>query len=98
MKRILLIFLLLFFQKPTIAQCYESLKFGGAHTLGIRLDGTLWGWGFADFGQLSTATLNEPNPVQITTISNVQNFYLGIQNTFIIKNDGTLWGIGSKTS
>ena len=95
MKRILLIFLLLFFPKPTIAQCYESLKFGGAHTLGIRLDGTLWGWGFADFGQLSTATLNEPNPVQITTISNVQNFYLGVQNTFVIKTDGTLWGIGS---
>jgi alpha-tubulin suppressor-like RCC1 family protein len=95
MKRTLLIFLLVFLPKPTIAQCYESLKFGGAHTIGIKQDGTLWGWGFADFGQLSTANLTEPNPVQITTISNIQNFYLGIQNTFIIKNDGTLWGIGS---
>ncbi len=95
MKKLLLIYLLLFLQEYTTAQCYESLKFGGAHTIGIKQDGTLWGWGFADYGQLSTANLTESNPVQITTISNVQNFYLGIQNTFIIKNDGTLWGIGS---
>ena len=94
MKKILLI-TFLFSSIIINGQCYESLKFGGAHTIGIKQDGTLWGWGFADYGQLSTANLTEPNPVQITTISNVQNFYLGVQNTFVIKTDGTLWGIGS---
>jgi alpha-tubulin suppressor-like RCC1 family protein len=95
MKRNLLIISFLFLQGITNAQCYESLKFGGGHTVGIKSDGTLWGWGFADYGQLSTQNLTEPNPVQIITISNIQNFYLGVQNTFVIKSDGTLWGIGS---
>ena len=95
MKRILLIFLLLFFPKPTIAQCYESLKFGGTHTIGIKSDGTLWGWGRGDYGHLGTVNWTEPNPLQVGTISNIQNIYPGLINTFVIKTDGTLWGIGS---
>lgn len=97
MKKNLLIFLLLLLPKLITAQCYETLKFGGGHTVGIKSDGTLWGWGFASYGQLTSSNLNEPTPVQINSISSIQEFYLGVQNTFVIKNDGTLWGSGSNT-
>ena len=94
MKKLIL-FCLLFSSIIINAQCYQSLKFGGGHTVGLKSDGTLWGWGFAAWGQLTTSNFTEPNPVPITTIANVQNFYLGLQNTFVIKTDGTLWGTGS---
>ena len=94
MKKILLITLL--FSSITInAQCYETLKFGGSHTLGIKQDGILWGWGRGAEGELGTANWTEPNPIQVSTITSIQNFYPGELNTFVIKNDGTLWGVGS---
>lgn len=77
------------------AQCYESLKFGGSHTLGIKSDGTLWGWGRAYEGELGTINTTEPNPIQVSNITNIQNYYLGVLNSFVIKTDGTLWGVGS---
>lgn len=94
MKKLLL-FTLLFSSIAISAQCYESLKFGGTHTIGIKSDGTLWGWGRGDYGHLGTVNWTEPNPLQVGTISNIQNIYPGLINTFVIKTDGTLWGIGS---
>ena len=94
MKKLLLI-TLLFSSIAISAQCYESLKFGGTHTIGIKSDGTLWGWGRGDYGHLGTVNWTEPNPLQVGTISNIQNIYPGLINTFVIKTDGTLWGIGS---
>ncbi|WP_211224101.1 hypothetical protein, partial [Flavobacterium tegetincola] len=44
----------------TNAQCYESLTFGGTHTVGLKADGTLWGWGRSDAGQLATNSYTEP--------------------------------------
>ena len=93
MKKILL-FALLFSTIITNAQCYESLKFGGTHTLGIKSDGTLWGWGRSDAGQLATSTYTEPNPIPINSITNISKFYSGVLNSFVIKFDGTLWGVG----
>ncbi|WP_026977684.1 RCC1 domain-containing protein [Flavobacterium tegetincola] len=95
MKKLLFITLLSLSTLLSNAQCYENLKFGGSHTIGIKADGTLWGWGRAYEGELATVNWTEPNPIQINSISNIQNFYPGVLNTFIIKNDGTLWGTGS---
>ena len=97
MKKILLIFSLLFPQIHTSAQCYESIKFGGTHTLGIKSDGTLWGWGRGAEGELGTVNWTEPNPIQVGSVNNIQNYYLGVLNSFVIKTDGTLWGMGSNT-
>ena len=96
MKKILLITFL--FSSITInAQCYESLKFGGTHTIGIKSDGTLWGWGRGAEGELGTVNWTEPNPIQVGSVNNIQNYYLGVLNSFVIKTDGTLWGMGSNT-
>ena len=89
MKKILLINLL-FSTMLNYAQCYESLSFSGSHTLAMATDGTLWGWGRAEGGMLSTTNYTEPNPIQLTGISNIDKYYAGVLNTFVIKNDGTL--------
>ncbi|WP_026977689.1 hypothetical protein [Flavobacterium tegetincola] len=95
MKKLLLSALLSLSTLFSNAQCYENLKFGGTHTIGLKSDGTLWGWGMADWGQLANTNFTQPNPGQITSITNIQSYYVGVINTFVIKIDGTLWGAGS---
>ena len=95
MKKIVLSILLLSFSITAISQCYESLTFGGAHTTAKKADGTLWGWGFGAWGELSSSNETEPNPVQLGTANNWNKVYNGAINTFAIKNNGTLWGCGS---
>ncbi|WP_026706588.1 T9SS type A sorting domain-containing protein [Flavobacterium soli] len=95
MKKTLLLFSLFLIPYLPYAQCYESLTFGGTHTVGLKSDGTLWGWGQGDWRQLATSNFTEPNPIQVSTLTTWDKAYTGIQNTFAIKSDGTLWGVGS---
>jgi len=97
MKKILLSICLLICSIITNAQCYESLTFGGSHTTAKKADGTLWGWGFGAWGELSSSNETEPNPVQLGTATNWNKVYNGAINTFAIKNNGTLWGCGNNT-
>ena len=95
MKKTLLFIALLSFTNLTIAQCYEQITFGGAHTVGKRSNGTLWGWGFGSWGELLTTNETEPNPIQLGNATDWSKVTNGVVNTFAIKNNGTLWGCGS---
>jgi alpha-tubulin suppressor-like RCC1 family protein len=95
MKKTLLFITLLTFTNLTIAQCYEQITFGGAHTIGKRSNGTLWGWGFGSWGELLTTNETEPNPIQLGNATDWNKVTNGVVNTFAIKNNGTLWGCGS---
>ena len=67
MKKILLSIIFLSLTTIINAQCYENLSFGASHTIGMKTDGTFWGWGYAYAGQLLTTNETEPNPIQIAT-------------------------------
>ena len=95
MKKTLLFILLFVNSFSSLAQCYESLHFGGGHTTAQKADGTLWGWGYAAGGQLLTSNETEPLPIQLGTATDWIFFKNGMVNTFAIKNDGTLWGCGN---
>ena len=97
MKKTLLFILLFVYSVSSLAQCYESLHFGGGHTTAQKTDGTLWGWGSSSWGNLCTNNGNElePLPIQIGTATDWAFFKNGVANTFAIKDDGTLWGCGS---
>ncbi|MFD2891367.1 T9SS type A sorting domain-containing protein [Flavobacterium chuncheonense] len=93
MKRILLIVSLisgLWLQ----GQCYESVHLGGGHTVATKSDGTLWGWGRADGGQLISNVTREYVPKQLGADTDWANVFCGGLNTFAIKNNGTLWASG----
>ena len=85
----------LLFSLLSHSQCYTTFSGGEAHFVSKKTDGTLWGWGWGDWGQLATTNYNEFTPVQIGTTSDWQIVQAGPQNTFAIKNNGTLWGCGS---
>jgi alpha-tubulin suppressor-like RCC1 family protein len=95
MKKILLSIIFLSLTTIINAQCYESLNFGGGHTIGKTTNGFLWGWGYGLAGQLLTFNETEPNPIQVGTSNDWNKVYNGVINTFAIKNNGTLWGCGS---
>lgn len=67
----------------------------GNHTLIVKTDGTLWGWGNNDYGQLGDGTLEIKNiPTQIgndTDWSAIAGFY----HTLALKTNGTLWSWGN---
>jgi len=69
--------------------------FTTSFTLAIKTDGTLWGWGANDFGQLgSNNTINRSSPVQIGTTNGWKKVLTGEYCVLALKNDGTLWGWG----
>jgi alpha-tubulin suppressor-like RCC1 family protein len=41
------------------------LAAGSAHTLAIQKDGTLWAWGWNDFGQLGLGPSNRLSPTRV---------------------------------
>jgi alpha-tubulin suppressor-like RCC1 family protein len=75
---------------------WKLVSSGGSHTAAIKTDGTLWGWGHNDYGQLGDNTItHRSSPVQ--TIAGGTNWKLvssGGSHTAAIKTDGTLWSWG----
>jgi alpha-tubulin suppressor-like RCC1 family protein len=78
------------------AQCWQKVSPGAFHTIGLKNDATLWGWGNTTSGLIGDGT-NTPrlSPVQIGTGNNwSQAFAVGYDHTLAIKTDGTLWAWG----
>ena len=66
------------------------------HSLILKKDGTLWGCGYNEFGQLGLGdTTNRYTFTQVTiNVDDIKKVYCGWYNTFILKNDDTLWSAG----
>jgi alpha-tubulin suppressor-like RCC1 family protein len=73
-----------------------SLSSRGDHTLALRNDGTVWGWGQNNLGQLGTgaATTKSAFPVQVSNLTNVQAVAAGYSHSVALKSDGSVWGWG----
>lgn len=93
LKKITLIFL--WITVTGFSQCYNGFEIGDYHVVSIKSDGSLWGWGSSDIGQLSIINLINPTPFQIGTATDWLKVSTGAYNTFIIKNNGTLWAMGN---
>ena len=71
------------------------------HTAAVKTDGTLWTWGYDNYGQLGNGSAFSSgvfSPITTagggTTWSQVA---CGYYSTLAVKSDGTLWGFGQVT-
>ena len=73
----------------------------GSAFLAVKTDGTLWAWGYNNYGQLGQNDLvDRSSPVQIGALTNWSKVfmgYIGRGDAFAIKTDGTLWAWGGDT-
>jgi prepilin-type N-terminal cleavage/methylation domain-containing protein len=79
---------------------YSNVKrFSGmsyAHTIALKNDGTLWGYGLNTSGQLGLGTYTGTNtPAQIGTANDWIAVCTGHSHTVALKNDKSLWAWGN---
>lgn len=74
----------------SIAGCYE-------HALAVKSDGSVWGWGDNNLGELGLGEFGnyKSTPVHITALNDVKQVACGLQHSVVLKNDGTVWTFGN---
>jgi uncharacterized protein YjdB/alpha-tubulin suppressor-like RCC1 family protein len=80
---------------------WVAVSAGAHHSLGLRLDGSLWAWGRNDNGQLGNRdtlqSADQFQPVRVGgpyPIDDVASVAAGGMFSLAVKADGTLWGWG----
>ncbi|MBV8858902.1 MAG: S8 family serine peptidase [Acidobacteria bacterium] len=86
-------------QLPGLAG-FVAVAAGGAHSLALKSDGTVWAWGSNTSGQVGNGTFTQAvyAPVQVSGLSNVKAIAAGPNYSLAVKTDGTVWGWGSNAS
>lgn len=92
-----LIFLIGFFKLPTfgLGENGTTVAAGYGTTFYITKDGSLWGFGDNEYGQIGNGTEKNDITVPVKVLDNVKSVASGEHNTFAVKKDGTLWGWGA---
>lgn len=65
------------------------------HALGIESDGSLWGWGPNNDGQLVQASNPSLIPTKLNYLSNVVDMAAGALHSLVLQSDGKVWAFGS---
>lgn len=73
---------------------WKQVACGSGFTIGIKRDGTIWGWGNSGSGQTGSYTYRS-SPVQIGTSTDWRQVAAGSGQVLAIKTDGSLWVWGS---
>ena len=76
---------------------WSAISAGYSHSMAIRDDNTLWGWGLNASGQLGdTSNISRSSPVQVGTSSWIA-ISAGKDHTGSVRLDNTLWTWGLNT-
>jgi alpha-tubulin suppressor-like RCC1 family protein len=83
-------------QITSLGSNVTALTAGGDHSLVLKNDGTVWAWGWNNYGQLGLGDIsNHYSPAQITALgNNVMALTAGSFHTLALKGDGTVWAWG----
>ncbi|WP_170177681.1 RCC1 domain-containing protein [Thermomonospora umbrina] len=73
----------------------KNVSAGGAHSVAVKADGTVWAWGLNDKGQLGNGTtVDSKVPVKVPGIANAVAAVAGESSVLVILSNGTAksWG------
>lgn len=80
---------------PTPITTRANVAAGYYHSLALKENGTVWAWGYNNYGQLGNGgTTNRNTPGQVSTLSNVIAVAGGYCHSLALKSDGTVWAWG----
>jgi alpha-tubulin suppressor-like RCC1 family protein len=79
-----------------VANDWKSVAAGASHTLALKNDGSLWGWGSNQSGQLALASAGAASdrrsaPARIGSASDWAGVFASGDRSCAIKKDGTAW-------
>ncbi len=68
-----------------------------SYAMGVKADGTLWGWGWYSGGRIGISDIweNPRAPMQVGEDADWVTLSCGYDHSLALKADGTLWGWGS---
>jgi len=99
-KQLLLFFFTLILANTSFGQtgtgCWRMVSAGQNFSMGIKMDGTLWGWGLnGNLLGLNGNMANQNLPIQIGTANDWATVSAGNVHTLAVKTNGTLWAWGN---
>jgi alpha-tubulin suppressor-like RCC1 family protein len=80
-----------------VASCTQSSRIaaGYSHSLVLKPDGTVWGWGYNADGELGNGTTAAATtPIQVPGLTGVVGVAAGSFHSLALKADGTVWAWG----
>ncbi|HVR85923.1 MAG TPA: RCC1 repeat-containing protein, partial [Planctomycetota bacterium] len=76
-----------------------AIAAGGNHSLALKSDGTVWGWGDNSAGQLGNGTTTlSPTPVQVSMLTGIIAIAAGENHSLALTSDGYVWAWGLNTN
>ncbi|MGE5416561.1 MAG: Ig-like domain-containing protein [Acidobacteriota bacterium] len=78
----------------------KAIAAGNGHALVIKKDGTVWGWGDNDQGQLGNGEVTNARvvlPRQVSNLNNIVAIAAGYKYSMALRYDGTVWAWGDNS-
>lgn len=74
----------------------QNIATGFGHTAAIKQDGTVWTWGYNNYGELGNGSScgYKNMPEQVEGLSGIVSIAAGFEDTEVLKRDGTVWTWG----
>lgn len=80
---------------PAAAQTWLKIASGGYHTLALKSDGTVWAWGYNNYGQLGNGTTTTSSlPIQVSGLSNITDIGAGLSYSLAVSSNGKVYAWG----
>ena len=78
----------------------KAIAAGNMHSIALKSDGTVWAWGWNQYGGLGDGTSGSPandkyTPVPVSGLTGVAAIAAGGYHSMALKDDGTVWAWGN---
>jgi len=75
---------------------WSAIAAGGRHALALKKDGSLWAWGFGEYGQIGDGgSSTREAPVLVGGDARWTSIAAGFDHSVAIKQDGSMWAWGA---